>query len=259
MFIEERHKSILDIIKLNGRISIGEIQEKFDVSVDSARRDLRILEEKGLLKRTHGGAIPIMQVNACPPRYRDMHDMEVYENYAAIAKKAATFIKENDIVYLTSGSVGFVMLKYLPRDTQYTLVVNSPTLANELKYWDNVTVYVVGGKMRMHGTTSVVDSLATAFVKNMHFDVSFLTGAGVDAVFGLSNGTDETATFQRAVIENTRKNILLMPNQKVGFKAFIKVCEVEKFDTLITDWDTLEEELAQIEEKGLDVIVVEKE
>jgi len=54
MFIEERHKAILDIIHQNGRISIGEIQDKFEVSVDSARRDLRLLEERGLLKRTHG-------------------------------------------------------------------------------------------------------------------------------------------------------------------------------------------------------------
>jgi Transcriptional regulators of sugar metabolism len=78
MFIEERHQEILKIVKEVGRISIGEIQEKFDVSVDSARRDLRILEERGLLKRTHGGAIPILQVGSMPPRYRDMKNMEVF-------------------------------------------------------------------------------------------------------------------------------------------------------------------------------------
>jgi DeoR family transcriptional regulator, fructose operon transcriptional repressor len=220
---------------------------------------LRILEEKGLLKRTHGGAIPIYQVNFCPPRVRDMKEMEVYDNYAAIAKRGAAFIKENDVVYLTSGSLGFVMLNYLPKDIKFTLVVNSATLADQLKYWDNLTVYIVGGKIRMHGATSIVDSFATAFVKNMHFDLSFMTGGGADANFGLSNATDETATFQRAVIENTRKNILLLPNQKIGFRSFIKVCDMERFDTLITDWDAVEEELTRIEEKGVDVIVVEKE
>ncbi|QAA32283.1 DeoR/GlpR family DNA-binding transcription regulator [Clostridium manihotivorum] len=259
MFIEERHEEILKIINEKGRISIGEIQQLFNISVDSARRDLRILEEKSLLKRTHGGAIPLMQVGVMPPRVRDMKNMEVYDNYAAIAKKGAEFVKENDIVYLTSASIGFILLKYLPRDIHYTLVVNSVTLAEELKYWDNVTVYIVGGKMRQHGTTSLVDSFATAFVKNMHFDISLISAGGVDAAFGLSNGTDETATFQRAVIENTRKNILLMPSQKIGFKAFIKVCDVNKFDTLITDWDALEDELIKIEETGVKTIVVEKE
>lgn len=259
MFIEERHQAILNIIQDNGRISIGEIQEKFDVSVDSARRDLRILEEKGLLKRTHGGAIPIMQVGLTPPRHRDMKNMVIWDNYAAIAKKAAEFIKENDIVSLTSGSLGFIMLKYLPKDIKYTLVVNSVTLAEELKYWDNVTVYIVGGKMRMHGTTSLVDSFATSFVRNMHFDICLMTGGGYDAAFGFSNGTDETATFQRTIIENSRKKILMMPNQKIGFKAFIKVCDTNKFDTLITDWDAVEDELNKIEETGVKVIVVDKE
>jgi DeoR/GlpR family transcriptional regulator of sugar metabolism len=259
MFIEERHQAILDFIQTNGRISIGDIQEKYDVSVDSARRDLRILEERGLLKRTHGGAIPIQQVGLCPPRHRDMKNMEVWDNYAAIAKKGAEFIKENDIVYLTSGSVGFIMLKYLPKDIRYTLVLNSVSLADELKFWDNITVYIVGGKMRMHSTTSLVDSFATAFVKNMHFDVCFMTGAGYDSDFGFSNGTDETATFQRAVINNSRKKILLMPNPKIGFKAFIKVCDTNKFDTLITDWDSVEDELNKIEESGVKIIVAEKE
>ena len=185
--------------------------------------------------------------------------MEVWDNYAAIAKKGAEYIKENDIVYLTNGSLGFIMLKYLPRDIKYTLVLNSVTLADELKYWDNVTVYITGGKMRMHSTTSLVDSFATAFVKNMHFDVCFMTGGGCDAVFGFSNGTDETATFQRAVIDNSRLKILMMPNQKIGFKAFIKVCDVNKFDTLVTDWDAVEDEFGKLEDAGIHVVVVDKE
>ncbi|MDR1692397.1 MAG: DeoR/GlpR family DNA-binding transcription regulator [Oscillospiraceae bacterium] len=258
MFIEERHQAILRTIQETGRISVGDIQERFDVSPDSARRDLRLLEERGLLKRTHGGAIPIQQVNSNPPRHRDPGQMEVYDNYAAIAKKGAEFIRENDVVYLTSGSVGFIMIKYLPKDIPYTLVLNSVTLANELKYWDNLNVYITGGKMRMHGTTSLVDSFAADFVRNMNFDLCLMTGAGYDAAFGLSNNTGETAAFQRTVLENTRQKILLMPNAKIGFRAFLKVCGADRFDTLITDWDAEEDELAKIEERGVRVFVVEK-
>lgn len=258
MFMEERHLAILDMIKENGRISIGEIQEKFDVSVESARRDLRILEEKGLLKRTHGGAIPILSVGFTPPRKRNLDHMNVFENYDAIAKKAATLIKPNDVVYLTGGSFGFIMLNYLPKEFNFTLVLNSVTLASKLTDRDNLSVYITGGKMRMHDSASVVDSMATAFVKNLHFDLSYITGAGLTADFGFSNGTDETATFQRAVIENSRKNVLLMPNQKVGVNAFVKVCDIDCFDVLITDWDSVEDELMKIEEAGVQVIVVEK-
>jgi len=259
MFIEERHQAILQTIQEQGRISIGEIQEQYGVSVDSARRDLRLLEEQGLLKRTHGGAIPLTQVNNLPPRHRDYIDKEPTEDYSAIAKRAAALVREKDCVYLTSGSLGFFMLKYLPKDISYTLVVNSVALADRLKFWDNVTVYITGGKMRMHSMGSLVDSLATAFVRNMHFDLCLMTGAGCDAIFGFSNGTDETATFQRAVIENSRKKVLMLPSAKIGFRAFIKVCDAGKFDTLITDWDAVEDELAKIEELGVEVIVADKE
>lgn len=259
MFIEERHQAILETIKQNGRISIGEIQQKFAVSVDSARRDLRLLEEKGFLKRTHGGAIPILPVGFMPPRKRNFDDTEGWDNYVAIAKKAATLIKSGDVVYLTGGTFGFLMLKFLPKDINYTLVINSIILAGKLTDWDNITVYVTGGKMRMTDSAPVVDSMATEFVKSLHFDISFITGAGVTASFGLSNSTDETATFQRAILQNSRQNILLMPSQKVGVDAFIKVSEMEKFDTLITDWDSVEDELMKIEEIGVNVIVVENQ
>jgi DeoR family fructose operon transcriptional repressor len=258
MFIEERHQAILDTIRQNRRISIGEIQKNFEVSVDSARRDLRILEEKGLLKRTHGGAIPILPAGFIPPHKRNFDNMEGLDNYVSIAQKAATLIKAGDVIYLTGGTFGFIMLKYLPTDISYTLVINSIVLASKLTDRDNITVYVTGGKMRMNDSAPVVDSMATAFVKNLHFDLSFITGAGVTASFGLSNSTDETATFQRAIIENSRQNVLLMPSQKVGVNAFVKVSEIHRFDTLITDWDSVEDELTKIEEAGVNVIVVER-
>lgn len=258
MFIEERHREILRLLEQNGRITVGEIQDRFDISVDSARRDLRILEEKKLLKRTHGGAIPLMQVGLHLPQKWSAAQMEtVWENYDAIAKKAVEFIKPNDAVYITSGSIGYLMLKYLPTDMEFTVVTNSVDNASVLRNFDNIQVYMVGGKMRQNGR--IVDSLAQEFVRNMRFDVSFLTGAGFSADFGISNGTPETSAFQRAIAENSRKNIALFPNQKIGHKSFLKDVDASKFDILITDWDAVEDELSKIEDAGIQVIVVEKQ
>lgn len=257
MFIEERHQEILKIINESGRISIGEIQNKFDVSVDSARRDLRILEEKGLLKRTHGGAIPITQVGLpMAKKWRAAQMETIYENYDAIARKAVEFIKPNDAIYITSGSIGYLMLKYLPLNIEFTVVTNSIDNASVLRDYDNITVYVIGGKMRQNGR--IVDCFAQEFVRNMRFDVSFLTGAGFSADFGISNGTPETSAFQRAIAENSRKNIALFPSQKIGHNAFLKDVDASKFDTLITDWDAVEDELSKIEDSGIKVIITEK-
>lgn len=257
MFIEERHQEIIKIIKEKGRISISEIQEKFNISVESARRDLRILEEQGMLKRTYGGAIELVQVGAQAPRKMDPRKIEnIKENYVAIAREAVKYIREDDVVYITSATIGYFMTKFIPDDINITVVTNSIVIADELKYKDNVTVYVVGGKMRAKG--SIVDSFAAEFVKNMHFDISFMTGAGFSEEFGLSNGTHETALFQKNVINNSRKNVALMPNEKIGFNSFIKVVDAEKFDLLITDWDAVEDELVKFESLEIKVVVVDK-
>jgi DeoR family transcriptional regulator, fructose operon transcriptional repressor len=245
------------MIRENGRISINQIQERFSVSVDSARRDLRLLEEQKMLKRTHGGAIPARQVGLGMPQKWHMSQLRtIDDNYDAIARKAVEFIKPNDAIYLTSGSVGYFMIKYLPTSFAYTVVTNSIDNASELRDFDNLSVYMVGGKLRQNGR--IVDSFAQEFVRNMRFDVSFFTGAGFCAEFGVSNNTPETSAFQRQIAENTLQNIALFPSQKLGHQAFIKDIDAARFDILITDWDAVEEEITKAEKRGIRVIIVDK-
>lgn len=255
MFMEERHQKIAESIQANGSISIAEIVRDYQISDESARRDLRMLEQKGLCKRTHGGAVRPQQVSVRPPVDRDYSKMPVFDNYREIAREAAKQIREHDIVYLTGGSFGYIMLPFLPKEFPYTIVVNSIDIGKELRAWDNIEVYVTGGKMRPSG--SMVDSLATAFVSRIHFDLCFITGAGLTAEFGLSNGTDETASFQRAVIKNSRQKVLLLPSAKIGKDSFIQVCPLDAFHRIITDWDCLEDQVAAIEQAGVTVTVVE--
>mgnify|MGYP001856829093 FL=1 len=105
---------------------------------------------------------------------------------------------------------------------------------------------------------SLVDSLANEFVSRLHFDLCFITGAGLTAEFGLSNGTDETATFQRTVIKNSCSKCLVIPSSKIGVDSFIKVCDVDAFDCIITDWDCAEDQITAIEDRGVKVTVVEE-
>lgn len=256
MFIEERHQEISEIINTNGKITIGEITSKYGISDESARRDLRMLEQKGVCKRTHGGAIAAGQVSVRPPVNRDFETMPVFDNYKEIARTAAAQIRENDTVYLTGGSFGYIMVSFLPRDIHYTVIVNSVDIGKALRGFDNIEVYISGGKMRQSG--ALVDSLAAEFVSRLHFDLCFLTGAGLTADFGLSNGTDETAAFQRTVIKNSRKKCLLIPGAKIGVDSFIKVCDVDVFDSIITDWDCVEEQILAIEEKDVEITIVEE-
>lgn len=256
MFMEERHQEITETIKVNGKVTIAEIAAKYGISDESARRDLRLLEQKGVCKRTHGGAILLQQVSVRPPADRDFDKMPIFDNYREISRLAVTKISKNDIVYLTGGSFGYIMVSFLPKDIHYTVVVNSVDIAKELRAFENIDVYLVGGKMRQSG--SVVDSFANDFVSRLHFDVCFITGGGVTADFGLSNGTDETAAFQRTVLKNSRKKYMVIPSAKIGVDSFVKVCDVDLFDEIITDWDCVEEQITALEEKDVTVTVVEE-
>ena len=255
MYAEERQRESAQIIQEKGQISIAEIAQRYDVSTESARRDLRALEQQGLCKRTHGGAIRPQQVSVLPPRDRNFDEMPVYDNYDRIAAHAATLIRPGDMVYLTGGSFGFLMLRHLPQDLKCTLVVNNADLAARLRPFTNIDVYVTGGRMRPSG--SIVDSMAAEFMSRLHFDLAFITGGGLTAGFGLSNGTDETAVLQRQVIRNSRRKVLLMPHHKIGVDAFVKACDAAAFDALITDWDCVEDELVKLEELGVSVTVVD--
>ncbi len=256
MFIEERHIEISEIIKSNGKITISEITKKYNISNESARRDLRLLEQKGVCKRTHGGAISPSQIIVKPPADRSFESMTVFPNYREIAQNAVKLIDENDTVYITSGSFGHIMASLLPTNIHFTVVVNSVDMGKELRNFENIDVYIAGGKMRRSG--SLVDSFAVDFISKLHFDKCFLTGAGLTADFGLSNGTDETAAFQRAVIKNSRKKFLLIPAAKVGTNSFVKVCDASEFDVIITDWECIEDQILALEEIGINVTVTEE-
>lgn len=257
MFIEERHQAILDIINNEGRISIGDIQEKFNVSLDSARRDLRILEEQGLIKRTHGGALPVKQIGfGKPPKITPREITNVYDNYFAIAKKALTLIKENDVIYLTPASVGFFMAQNLP-ENNLTVVTNSIIVAEELRTKENIRIILLGGDMDSGGCCK--KTFAIEMVNRLRFDIGFITAASVSADFGLSIQSSENVGFINSIINSSKKTIGLFPTEKIGFESIVQICPANKLDILITDWDAPEEELKKFDEQGIEIIVVEKE
>lgn len=259
--MEERQRQIAETIASEGSIPISRIQQMYGVSYETARRDLETLERAGLCKRTHGGAIAPLpdtgQVSVRPFAPRDFSSQPVFPEYLAIAREAASYIKENDSIYLTGGSFGHLMLRFLPTDFYYTVVVNSADMASDLRALKNADIYVIGGKMRQSG--SIVDASAVESASHYRFDACFVTGGGLSAGFGLSNGTGETAAFQREIIKNSKRKILLMPGKKVGHDSFVKVCDAGIFSEIITDWTAEKAQIEEISDLGISVIAVGEE
>lgn len=258
MFIEERHQKILEILETKGNISTAEIQRKFSVGYDSAKRDLRILEEKGLLKRTHGGAIAVRQIGAYKPANITCKDFdEVKENYLAIAKRAIATISNNDVVFITSASIGYLMATNLPDDLKIRAVTNSIIIANALRNKPNVSVIMLGGEMDSKG--NCYDAFAIETIKKLRFDKCFLTSAAISARFGLSIQKSQAISFWNAVIDSSKQAIGLYPTEKIGIDSIVSICPANRLNTLITDWDALEEDLKAFDELGINIDIVEKE
>ena len=256
MYIEQRHQAILDWLAKNGSISNADIQEQFGVSYDSAKRDLRILEEKGLLKRTHGGALPLRQIAAGRPARMTIRDIDhVRENYLEIAKAAAAMIKNNDVVYIPSATVGLFMVQNLPENVNIRVVTNSIVIADELRKKENVSVIMLGGEM--DGRGNCYDTIAVETIKRLRFDKCFITSACISASFGLSIQKTQAISFWNALMDSSKQTVGLYPKEKIGFDSIVSICPANRLDTLITDWDASEEDLKQFDELGIQVIVVE--
>lgn len=257
MYIEERHQAILDWLSEKGSISNADIQENFGVSYDSAKRDLRILEEKGLLKRTHGGALPVRQIATGRPAKMTIKDISsVRENYLEIAKKAVSMIQNNDVIYIPSATVGLFMVQNLPEDLKIRVVTNSIVLAEELRKRDHISVIMLGGEM--DGRGNCYDTIAVETIKRLRFDKCFITSACISAAFGLSIQKTQAISFWNALIDSSRMTVGLYPKEKIGYDSIVSICPADRLDILITDWDASEEDLKKFDEQKIKVIVVDK-
>lgn len=255
MFAEERREQILSKVKSLGRVFAKELAEEFQVSIDTIRRDLTTMEEDGLLKRTHGGAVPLSKVRRFPMDDRIRYS-EGTEHQNAVAKLAASYIEQGDTLFIGGASIHYILLKYLPVDRDYTVITNSLIIAEKLKNHRNIETYIVCGKVKSE--EGIVDPLATEFIRTLRIDTAFLTGGGISAKHGLSSSTPEGATFQRAVAEVSRLKICLANFDKVGTEYFAKTIDLNDLDVLITDWEAPDEEIEKIQQKGVKVLIAKE-
>ncbi|MCY6958094.1 DeoR/GlpR family DNA-binding transcription regulator [Clostridium brassicae] len=255
MFAEERRELILSKVKLLGRVFVKDLAEECGVSIDTIRRDLTFMEKKGLLKRTHGGAVPLSKVRRLPMDEKIRYS-EGTEHQNAVAKLASTYIEQGDTVFIGGASIHYVLLKYLPKDREFTVITNSLTIAQKLKSINNIETYIVCGKIKSE--EGMVDVLSTDFIRGLRIDIAFLTGGGISAKHGLSSSTPEGAIFQRTVAEVSRRKICLANFDKVGTEFFSKTIDIKELDILITDWEAPDEEINKIEKLGIKVLTAKQ-
>jgi DeoR family transcriptional regulator of aga operon len=247
MFPEERRIAILSRLATGGRLEVAALAHELGVSEVTVRQDLALLEEKGLLKRTHGGAIPVETGFELP--FARMAGAYAGEK-ARIAQAAAEMVREGEIVILDVGTTTTAIAKALFGRRNLTVVTNGLNIAALLEESPGMTIIVTGGTLRpvQH---SLVNPLGVEVLSQIKADKAFLGANGVEAAVGVTNANFPEVEIKKAMMASAREKILAVDIGKVGRVAAAVVGSITDFDLLLTAGEGAGDELEKIESRGL--------
>lgn len=232
MLTEERHDYILkELVKMK-RVSVLELVEQLGASESTIRRDLLELDQRGLLKRVHGGAIPIDKKNVLVENSLSERQLIHEKEKDMIAYHASQYIQANDVVYIDSGSTTLRMIDYL-KEKNATYVTNGLLHAYMLAAHGFRTI-CLGGEIRGI-TETCVGSRTLQEISRYHFTKGFFGTNGVDLESGLTTPDSEEASMKEKAFQLCQKRFVLCDHSK-----FHKVSPVHFGDidiaTIITDY-----------------------
>ncbi len=230
---EERRQQILAHARGTGHIAVSEIAEELDVAAETVRRDLKLLEDHGLLRRTHGGAYPVEGVGfESNMAYRS--ESSVPEK-RRIAVAAAEQLGPAETVYLDEGFTPQLVAEELLRTKRpLTVVTASLGTASLLAVSPVVSVILLGGRVRGQ-TLATVDHWATGMLSDLVIDLAVLGANGLTRDRGLTVPNSAVAAVKAKAMAVSRRKIFVGIHTKFGVTSFCRFADVSEFEALITD------------------------
>ncbi|WP_017585684.1 DeoR/GlpR family DNA-binding transcription regulator [Nocardiopsis ganjiahuensis] len=253
MYAEERQKVILERARHDGRVDVTGLASEFDVTYETIRRDLTALERHGVLRRVHGGAIPVERLGFEPAL--NVRDSVMTQEKERIAKAALAELPDEGAILLDAGSTTGRLAEQLPTDRELTVVTNSLSIALTLTPRTNINLMLLGGRLRTR-TQASVDSWALRALAECFVDVAFMATNGVSVERGLTTPDPAEAEVKRAMIASSRRAVLLADHTKVGNDYFARFAAVEDLDLVITDNGLADGLADELEATGLTVRAV---
>jgi DeoR family fructose operon transcriptional repressor len=251
VYAEERQQEILRVARSEGRVDVVALAAEHGVTTETIRRDLTVLERAGHLRRVHGGAIPVERLGFEPPLATRDSVMTVEKE--RIAKAALAELPDDGAVLLDAGSTTHRLAEAIPVDRELTVVVNSPPLATLLASRPNISVIMLGGRVRGR-TLATVDDWALAPLANLHVDVAFMATNGISVERGLTTPDPAEASMKRAMIASARRTVLLADHTKVGNDYLAKFGTLDDVDLFISDSGLDRGAAEELELTGLRVV-----
>ncbi len=231
MLPSERHKKILDMLAAKDVITIAEFMTAFNISIETVRRDLAILEKQGSIQKVYGGA-KIKDISFSEPTMenRMVHRLLQKE---AIGRKCSEFIHDGDCIFIDSGSTTYHIAKYLTNKKNLTIITNSIPVVNELMNTD-FEIIIIGGKIR-HNERSVVTYDYIFNFSELNIQKSFICAGGITLENGISDFHMQEAVTRKIIIGRSKELFVAADSSKFHRDVTISIAPLSKIDYIITD------------------------
>ncbi|MFE4692742.1 DeoR/GlpR family DNA-binding transcription regulator [Streptomyces sp. NPDC056749] len=251
MYAPERQQEILRIAGESGRVDVPSLAERFQVTAETVRRDLKALDRAGLLRRVHGGAIPAGRLGFEPDLAE--RDTVAADEKDRIAAAALAELPAEGNVIIDAGTTTVRLAAAVPIDSRITVVTHALPVAARLADHPGIALHLVGGRVR-HRTRAAVDAWALSAYAEINADVVFLATNGFSPEGGLTTPDLAEAAVKRAVIAAARRVVLLADSGKSGQEHFARFGDLAHVDLLITDTGLSPEDARAIESRGTEVV-----
>lgn len=253
MFALERQKKILELLSTEGAVMVSKLSAELGVTEETVRRDLEKLEGKELLRRTHGGALP-MEDGSFELSLEKRKALNV-EAKQALARTAVQHIASGDSIFLDASTTTFYMAKELKSMKNVTVITNSLRVINELAGADGVKVIAVGGMVS--NNQSLVGAKAENDISQHYFaDKMFFSSKGIGDNSMILEGNEQECFIKQRMLQNSRKTYYLCDKSKVGRVGYLRLATFDQVDYLVIDTDVKGDLRETLEECNVELIRV---
>ena len=232
MLIDERRQHILELIQSQGRALVSDLSEQLCISQITIRKDLDYLQSKGVIQRSHGGALRVQPSTLIDPTLQEKQKQNFREK-ERIAAAATKMVEEGQCIILDSGTTTTAVAERLKRFKQLTVITNAVNIAAELAGTD-FEVILIGGTMRKN-SFSLVGPLAEDNLEEMHADILFLGVDGFDLEVGITTPNFLESRVNRAMVKAARLVIAVCDSSKFGRRSLSRIVPPGAVHHVITD------------------------
>ena len=254
MYAEERQQAMARAIGQDGRLSVTQLADTFDVTTETVRRDLSSLERIGLVRRVHGGAVPASSLSVIESGLGERDQSNTAAKDAIAAAAIQQLPPPGSVVILDAGSTTARLAAVLPRDHRLTVVTHAVPIAARLAGLPHIELHLLPGRVRPT-THAAVGTDTVAALQDLRADLAFVATNGITIDFGLSTPDRDEAATKRAITAAARRTVVVSDSSKIGVETSQRFAALADVDVLVTDDGIADDDRRALEKAGLEVVV----